>query len=149
MSDDQSDQIATPILGLNLIAAVCLSGVFVILKINHQSSQIKWHSGLFMISFISFLTSAIILVALQCLTLLTDADFKKEDIDSRAEDWSAKKQMMQITMSSASFSLGLLALGSVLDRKVTTRSFSLFCFIPLTQLCIERFIFAEDKLTKV
>ena len=104
-----------------------------------------------MISFISFLTSAIILIALQCLTLLTDADFRKDDMDelSEQEDWSAKKQMMQITMSSASFSLGLLALGAVLDRKSTTRCFSLFCFIPLTQLCIERFIFGEDQLTKV
>ena len=36
--DLENNQIATPILGLNCIAAVCLSGVFVILKINHQNS---------------------------------------------------------------------------------------------------------------
>ena len=104
-----------------------------------------------MISFISFLTSAIILVALQCLTLLTDANVSQEgsDVPSEEEDWSARKQMMQITMSSASFSLGLLALGTVLDRKPNTRCFSLFCFIPMTQLCIERFLFGQDKLTKV
>ena len=56
--------VATTILGLNTISALCFSGVFIVLKVNHEKSQIKWHSGLMAISFISFLTSAIILVAL-------------------------------------------------------------------------------------
>ena len=100
-----------------------------------------------MVSFIAFLTSAIILIALQCLTLLTEADYK--EMSSVEEDWSAKKQLMQISLSSMCFSLGLLALGFVLDRKPTTRSFSLFCFIPIAQLCIEKFIIGEDQVTKL
>ena len=34
-SSGGSGHVATPILGLNTIAAVCLSGLFIILKINH------------------------------------------------------------------------------------------------------------------
>ena len=47
-----SGTIATSVLGLNAIAALCFSGVFIILKVNHQRSQIKWHSGIMLISFI-------------------------------------------------------------------------------------------------
>ena len=85
-----------------------------------------------MVSFISFLTSSIILVALQCLTLLTEADSRQEEATSALEDWSAKMQLVYITMASGCFSLGLLALGAILDREDTTRSFALFCFIPVT-----------------
>jgi|ERR1719469_239803 len=79
--DPDSASIAPSVLGLNSMAALCFSGVFIILKVNNERNQIKWHSGIFMISFISFLTSAIILIALQCLTLLTDANFKMETHD--------------------------------------------------------------------
>ena len=34
----QSGPIATSILGLNAVAAICLSGVFIILKVNHKNS---------------------------------------------------------------------------------------------------------------
>ena len=104
-----------------------------------------------MVSFISFITSAIILVALQCLTLLTDADFRQDNDEavSALEDWSAKMQLVYITFASACFSLGLLALGAILDRKDMTRSFAFFCFIPATQLSIETYILGEDQLTTV
>ena len=85
-----------------------------------------------MVSFISFLTSSIILVALQCLTLLTEADSRHEEALSALEDWSAKMQLVYITFASGCFSLGLLALGAILDRADTTRCFALFCFIPVT-----------------
>jgi len=124
--------IATTILSLNSIASICFSGVFVILKVNHQQSQIKWHSGLMVISFISFLTSAIILVALQCLTLLINNDVSNEGAPSQEENWSAKKQLMQISISSTCFALGLLALGAVLNQKPNTRCLALLAFIPMT-----------------
>ena len=78
MTDPESASIAPSVLGLNSIAALCFSGVLIILKVNNERNQIKWHSGIFMISFISSLTSAIILTALQCLTLLTEANIKSE-----------------------------------------------------------------------
>ena len=46
-----------------------------------------------MVTFISFLTSAIILTALQCLTLLTDANFRDADsVDAAGETQIAAKQ---------------------------------------------------------
>lgn len=83
----QETPVATTILGLNTVTALCFSGVFTVLKLNHQNSQIKWHSGLMAISFVSFLSSAIILVALKCLALLTDHEVKKEI------EWSAGTQL--------------------------------------------------------
>ena len=127
----ESTTIANSILGLNGVAAICLSGVFIILKVNHKNNQIKYHSGIFMITFISFLTSAIILTALQCLTLLTDANVRDAEAPISTSDPNARQQMWQITMASACFSLGLTSLGAVLDRRPTTRSLSLFCLIPL------------------
>ena len=73
-SNNHNSAIATHVLGLNSITAICFSGVLIILKINHHSHQIKWYSGIFMVCFIAFLTSTIILIALSCLTLLTVDD---------------------------------------------------------------------------
>ena len=84
-STSRSASIAKLVIGLNCVAAVCFSGVCIVLKVNHEHNQIKWHNGIFMICFISSLTSAIILIALQCLTLLTDANFKDPHMDQLAE----------------------------------------------------------------
>ena len=96
-SASRSASIAKLVIGLNCVAAVCFSGVCIVLKVNHDFNEIKWHNGIFMICFISSLTSAIILIALQCLTLLTDANFKDPHLDQiaaeerRNEDFDAQR----------------------------------------------------------
>ena len=52
-------------------------------------------------------------------------------------------------MASACFSLGLTALGAVLDCRPTTRSLSLFCLIPLAQLAYEWLVLGQDNVTIV
>ena len=90
LSEDGAGPVATSILGLNIVAALCFSGVFIVLKVNHSTSQIKYHSGIFMISFISFLTSSIILIALWCLTLLKDADYRDQHNPAAADEFNAR-----------------------------------------------------------